>query len=247
VTVARLLDVRTPADAADWYAASRDYTRRVAAGMGFDGADVVDTGAVTAALRSDPATLSRREAESVVGALVGDAVFTGPFCEWMPTWYELGLWPAARLLERRLWGIAREVAAAADAAAPTVALPRFSRPRDALVEGRSPLAGVTGVRERFTLAAAVTHLEWFAHAAAADGIEVPPDLFARARRETLARYAGTRRTLSTRVRRFQRLLFTDGTWVRAVDDAYGLDSWVFDRWARWLDAERDRLAAAADG
>ncbi|GAB3326653.1 MULTISPECIES: hypothetical protein [Haloplanus] len=243
MTVARLLGIETPADAADWYAAGRAYTHRVAAGMDFDDADAVDGDGVTAALRTDPATLSNREAESVVGVLVGDAVFAEPFCEWMPTWYELGLWPAARLLERRLRGVAREVAATAGL---TVALPRFPRPRDALVAGRSPLAGVTGLRERFALAAAVTHLEWFAHAAAADGVAVPRDFLARARRETLDHYAGSRGPLSPRVRRFQRLLFTDGDWVRAVDDAYGLDSWVFGRWARWLDAERDRLAVATD-
>nr|WP_251344367.1 hypothetical protein [Haloplanus sp. GDY1] len=208
--------------------------------MDFAGVDAVDGEAVTAALRTDPATLSSREAESVVGVLVGDAVFSEPFCEWMPTWYELALWPAVRVLERRLRGVARRVAAATGL---TVTLPRFPRPRDALVEGRSPLAGVSGLRERFVLAAAVTHLEWFAHAAAADGVDVPAAFLSRARTETLARYAGTRRTLSTRVRRFQRLLFSDHAWVREIDEAYGLDSRVFDCWERWLGAERERLAA----
>ncbi|MFD1632327.1 hypothetical protein ACFSBJ_01000 [Haloplanus ruber] len=244
MTIARLLGIETPADSADWYAAGRAYTRRVAAGMEFDGVEAVDGDGVAATLRANPTALSRRAAESVVGVLVGDAVFTDPFCEWMPTWYELGLWPAARLLERRLRRIAREVAAVAGL---TVTTPRFSRPRDVLVAGRSPLAEVSGFRERFVLAAAVTHLEWFAHAAAADGIAVPQDLLARARRETLEHYAGSGRPLSPRIRRFQRLLFTDGEWVQAVDAAYGLDSWVFDRWARWLDAERSRLAAVADG
>ncbi|GAB6860307.1 hypothetical protein ACFR97_09825 [Haloplanus litoreus] len=243
MTVVRLLDIETPADAADWYAAGRAYTRRVAAGMGFPGVDAVDGERVTAALRTDPATLSPSEAESVVGVLVGDAVFSEPFCEWMPAWYELALWPAARVLERRLRAVARRVAGATGL---TVTLPRFSRPRDVIVAGRSPLEGVSGFRERFVLAAAVTHLEWFAHAAAADGIEVPAAFLSRARAETLAHYAGGRPTLSPRMRRFQRLLFTDDAWVRDVNDAYGLTSWVFDRWARWLGAERTRLAAAAD-
>ncbi|WP_251329526.1 hypothetical protein [Haloplanus pelagicus] len=244
MTVVRLLGIDSPADAADWYAAGRAYTRRVAAGMGFDGVDAVDGTAVTATLRSDPAALSRREAASVVGVLVGDAVFTEPFCAWMPAWYDLGLRPAAHVLRRRLRAIAREVARATDL---TVTLPRFSRPRDVFVEGRSPLARVTGFRERFVLAAAVTHLEWFAHAADADGITVPRVFLSRARAETLAHYAGSRRTLSTRVRRFQRLLFSDDAWVRDVDEAYGLNSWLFGRWARWLGAERVRLAATADG
>jgi hypothetical protein len=238
VTVARLLALDTAADAADWYAAGRAYTRRVATGMSFSGADAVDGDAVVSALRTDPSTLSAREAESVTGVLLGDAVFTEPFCEWMPTWYELALLPAARLLRRRLSRIARTVATAADL---TVVAPRFSRPRDALVAGRSPLAGVSGFRERFVLAAAVTHLEWFRHAALADGVDLPAGFVARARRETLDHYAGGR-PLSPRVRRFQRLLFSDGAWVRDVDAAYGLDSWVFDRWAGLLDAERRRLA-----
>ena len=130
----------------------------------------------------------------------------------------------------------------ATAADVTVSAPRFSRPRDVLVAGRSPLANVSGFRDRFVLAAAVTHLEWFRHAAAADGVDVPSDFLTRARRETIEHYAGTRRTLSPRVRRFQRLLFSDAAWVRDVDAAYGLGSWLFGGWARLLDAERRRLA-----
>jgi hypothetical protein len=240
VSVLGLLDVESPADAAAWYAAGRAYTRRVAAGMGFDGVDTIDGARVASALRTDPATLSRREAASVVGVLVGDAVFSEPFCAWMPTWYDLALRPAVRILERRLRSIARDVVSATGL---TVTLPRFPRPRDVLVEGRDPMATVSGFRDRFVLAAAVSHLEWFAHAAAADGIEVPADALARARTETLAHYAGHRRTLSTRVRRFQRLLFTDDEWVRSIDTAYGLDSRLFDYWARWLGAERARLAS----
>ncbi|WP_338741309.1 hypothetical protein [Haloplanus salilacus] len=241
MTVARLLAIDTPADAADWYAAGRAYTRRVAAGMDFSGVDAVDGDAVAAALRTDPATLSVREAESAVGVLLGDSVYTEPFCAWMPTWYELALLPAARLLRRRLRRIARTVASSTSL---TVSAPRFSRPRDVLVAGRSPLDGVSGFRERFVLAAAVTHLEWFRHAAVADGIDLPAGFLARARRETVDYYTGARPTLSPRVRRFQRLLFSDGAWVRDVDAAYGLDSWLFGGWARLLDAERRRLAAS---
>jgi hypothetical protein len=231
----------TPADAADWYAAGRAYTRRVADGMGFPGVDRIDGGAVTATLRSDYTTLSRREAESVVGVLLGDAVYSEPFCEWMPAWYELAVVPLARVLERRLRRLAREVAATADL---TVSLPRFPRPRDVFVGGESPLAGVSGFRERFVLAAAVTHVEWFRHAAVADGIDVPAGFLDRAIRETLEYYAGSRPTLSARVRRFQHLCFSDETWVRDVDAAYGLDSWLFALWARLLGAERRRLASA---
>ena len=230
--------MRTPADAADWYLAGRAYTRRVAAGMGFSGVDRVDAEAVVATLRTDPSTLSRREAASVVGVLLGDAVYSEPFCEWMPVWYELAVVPLARVLERRLRKIARDVAAATGVIATA---PRFPRPRDTLVAGASPLAGVSGFRERFLLAAGVTHVEWFRHAATADGIDVPAAFLERATRETVEYYAGARPTLSTRVRRFQALCFSDETWVRDVDTAYGLESWLFGLWERLLGAERRRL------
>jgi hypothetical protein len=230
----------TPADAADWYLAGRAYTRRVASGMAFAGADRIDGETVAERLRTDPSTLSDRQAASVVGVLLGDAVYSEPFCAWMPAWYELAVVPLARVLERRLRRIAREVAAATGL---TATAPRFSRPPDAVVEGASPLAGVSGFRERFVLVAAVTHVEWFRHAATADGIDVPADFLDRATRETLDYYAGSRRVLSPRVRRFQHLCFSDGTWVRDVDAAYELDSWLFALWARLLGAERRRLAS----
>jgi len=239
VTVGRLLAITTPADAADWYAAGRAYTERVAGGMGFPGVDRIDADEVVATLRADPAALSDRETESVVGVLLGDAVYSEPFCEWMPTWYELAVVPLARVLERRLRRIAREVAAATGLIATA---PRFPRPRDTLVAGASPLSGVSGFRERFVLAAAVTHVEWFRHAAAADAIDVPSGFLDRAIRETLDYYAGPRRRLSPPVRRFQLLCFSDETWVRDVDAAYDLDSWLFALWARLLGAERRRLA-----
>jgi hypothetical protein len=233
--------MRTPADAADWYLAGRAYTRRVAAGMGFSGADRVDGEATAATLRANPAALSRREAASVVGVFLGDAVYSEPFCEWMPTWYELAVVPLARVLERRLRRLAREVAAATGL---TATAPRFPRPRDTIAGDESPLAGVSGFRERFVLAAAVTHIEWFRHAATADGVDLPAGFLDRASRETLGYYAGSRRALSPRVRRFQSLCFSDDAWVRDVDAAYGLDSWLFGLWERLLGAERRRLESA---
>jgi hypothetical protein len=228
----------TPADAADWYLAGRAYTRRVADGMSFDGADRLDGDAVATTLRSDPSALSGREAASVVGVLLGDAVYSEPFCEWMPSWYEIAVVPLARVLERRLRRLAREVAVATGL---TATAPRFPRPRDTFVAGEPPLDAVSGFRERFVLAAGVTHVEWFRHAAVADGIDVPAAFLDRATRETLDYYAGSRQALSPRVRRFQALCFSDETWARDVDAAYELDSWLFGLWGRLLGAERRRL------
>lgn len=239
ITVLRLLRLTAPRDFADWYAASRAYTGHVADGMGFDGTDRIDGSAVTARLRDDHQTLSPSEARSVATTLLADGAFSEPYCEWLPTWYELGLIAPIRYGEWRLRRVASTVARGAGA---TVSGPRFSRPRDVIVAGKPALASVSGFRERFLLAGAVLHLEWFVHVAAADGIEVPSALVERTREESLAYYGGERDALSPEVRRFQRLLFADDEWVRRVDDRYDLDSRLFGLWERLLRDERERLA-----
>ncbi|WP_418282691.1 hypothetical protein [Halorubrum sp. DTA98] len=206
--------------------------------MDLAGADAVDGEAVAARLREDPRSLSPPEARSVAATLLADGVFSEPYCEWMPLWYELALLAPVRYGEWRLRRVAREVAVAADV---TVSAPRFSRPRDVTVDGHPALDGISGFRERFLLAAALLHLEWFVHAAEADGIELPRSLVVRARAETLDHYAGNRDRLSPEIREFQRLLFTDDAWVRDVDETYGLNSRLFGLWERILRAERDRL------
>ena len=209
--------------------------------MGFKGADALDGARIAADLREAPSELSPATARSVAATLLADGRFSEPYCEWLPTWYELGLIAPVRYGE---WRLRRVAAAVADAAAVTVAAPQFSRPRDVTIDGRSALARVSGFRERFLLADALLHLEWFEHAAAADGIEVPASLVERTRDESLSYYGGDRDRLSEPVRRFQRLLFADDAWVRRVDESYGLESCLFGLWERLLCAERERLASA---
>jgi hypothetical protein len=206
--------------------------------MGFAGATRLDGDRIAARLAADPSSLSSAAARSVATTLVADGVFSEPYCEWMPLWYELALLGPVRYADWRLGRVARAVAAAADV---TVSTPRFSRPRDVVVDGHPPLATVSGFRDRFVLAAALLHLEWFVHVAAADGIEVPGPLVARTRAESLSYYAGDREGLSPRVARFQAALFGDDAWVRRIDDVYELDSWLFGLWERLLRAERRRL------
>ena len=206
--------------------------------MEFEGAHAIDGDAVAARLREDPSSLSSAGARSVAATLLADGAFSEPYCEWMPLWYELSLLAPIRYGEWRLRRVARQVAAAADV---IVSAPRFSRPRDVTVDGRPALDAVSGFRERFVLADALLHVEWFVHAAAADGIGVPSALVERTRRESLGYYAGDRDRLSPDVREFQRLLFTDDAWVRDVDVAYGLSSALFGLWERILRAERERL------
>ena len=212
--------------------------------MDFDGADALDDEVVVDRLRTDPGSLSRAGARSVATTLLADGAFSEPYCEWMPLWYEFALLVPVRYCDWRLRRVAREVAADAGV---SVSAPRFSRPVDVTVRGDPALAGVSGFRDRFLLAAALVHLEWFVHAARADGIHVPAALVARTREETLAAYATgestDRSALSPDARRFQRLLFTDDAWVREVNDAYGLNSRLFGVWVRLLREERERLAS----
>ncbi len=209
--------------------------------MDLSGADALDGATVAARLREAPDALSPTAARSVATTLLADGRFSEPYCEWMPLWYEIGLIAPIRYGEWRLRRVAADVAAEADV---TVSAPRFSRPDDVRIAGRPALDRVSGFRERFLLAAALLHLEWFAHAATADGIEVPSTLVDRTRRASLAYYGGARSSLPPDVRRFQRLLFGDDRWVRAVDDAYDLDSRLFAVWERLLADERRRLADA---
>jgi hypothetical protein len=245
VTVLGLVRLRRPAEFADWYRFGTEYVRDVSVGMGFEGSEAVaghveDGVAAMRDARTDP---PEPVARAVAADLLADAAFAAPFCEWMPTWYELALAGGNALAARQLRRVGRAYAAGLDAASE----PRFSRPRDVLVRGRPATAGVSGFAERFVLADAVLHLEWYVHVAGECGVRVPPDLVARTRRESVAYYTGRRASLSPRVREFQRLLFTDDEWVRRVDDAYDLDSALLSVWARLLARAREDLERAADG
>ncbi len=208
--------------------------------MGFAGTDALDGTRIAAALRDAPEELSAAAARSVAATLLADGAFSEPYCEWLPTWYELGLIAPVRYGEWRLRRVATTVADDADV---TVTAPRFSRPQDVVVGGEPALSTVSGFRDRFLLADSLLHVEWFVHVATADGIDVPTDLVERTREESLSYYAGKRERLSPDVRRFQRLLFADDAWVRRVNERYELDSYLFGLWERLLSAERRRLAS----
>lgn len=206
--------------------------------MGFAGADALDDDRTVRRLRTAPGELTPAEARSVAATLLADGAFSEPYCEWLPTWYELALIAPVRYGDRRLRRVAGAVA---DRAGVTVTTPRFSRPTDVRIDGAPALSQVDGFRERFLLADSLLHLEWFEHVAAADGIDVPADLVARTREESLSYYGGDRDRLSPDVRRFQHHLFADDRWVRRVDEAYDLDSALFGLWERLLRDERRRL------
>jgi len=242
VTVLSLLRLRDPPDFAAWARLGGEYVRDVTRGMGFDAPDDfearLDRG--VAALRADRRDVPEAVARPLVATLLADAAFPAPFCEWTPLWYELALAGPNAAASRRLRAVAREYATGL-----TVAAPRFPRPRDVLVDGRPATAPVDGFADRFVLADAVLHLDWYVHVARAAGVAVPEALVARARRESARHWAlaGTdeRPALSPRVRAFQHHLFADDAWVSGLDEAYGLDSALLGVWERLLRAERERL------
>lgn len=238
MTLLRLVTLRDPAAFADWYRIGADYVLDVARGMDLDVGSFPDLADdATRAMRAGETDLPPAQARSVAADLLADAVFSEPFCEWMPVWYELALAPGVQYGEWRLRRVASAFADDVD-----VHVPRFSRPRDVVVDGRPATRSphVQGFERRFVVADAVTHLEWFVHVARESGVAVPEALVARAREETIAHYVRGE-PLSEEIREFQRLLFTDDLWVRRIDEAYGLNSWLFGVWERILTRERERL------
>ncbi|WP_117592630.1 hypothetical protein [Haloprofundus halophilus] len=242
MTVFRLATLRTAEDFADWYRIGADYVARVAEGMAFDcGRFHEEAAAGVDAMRANRTDVEPSVARSIAATLLADAAFCDPFCEWLPLWYELALAGPNALAEHRLTRISRTYASAL----PHVTVPQYSTPGDVLVEGRPALSHVSGFVERFVLADAILHLEWFASVARESGIEVPPELLARTREESVAYYTGRRESLSPDVRRFQALLFADDEWVGKINRAYELDSALFDVWEGILRRARTDLETTA--
>jgi len=231
------------------------------------------------AMRDGRTDVDPRVGRLIAADLLADAAFADPFCQWTPLWYELALAPFNALAERRLRAVARQYArgiadgdpvgsgsgagtgsgpgsgappgpdARSESTATEVPVPRFSRPRDVIVDGGSPVAGMgadpTGFARRFVLADALVHLEWYVHVAREAGVVVPDSLVARTRRETLRYWTGPSEAdaLSPDVRQFQALLFADDAWVRGIDESYGLESRLLSVWERLCRREREALEA----
>lgn len=239
MTVLSLIRLDAPADFADWYRVGADYVRTVSERMNFDtGSFTGDAREATEAMRKGDTDVRPEVARSVAATLLADATFSAPFCDWMPRWYELALTPFNRVAERLLRRVAVQYAEDLN----VVSVPQFTRPRDVYVDGRPALTYVDGFADRFVLADAILHLEWYDHVARESGVEVPTPFVERAYEETVAYYTGRRNELSDDVHRFQHVLFADETWVRDLDDVYGLNSALFGVWERLLRSERTRLA-----
>ncbi|WP_224270059.1 hypothetical protein [Haloprofundus salinisoli] len=242
MTVFRLATLRTAEEFADWYRIGADYVAHVAEGMEFDcGPFHEDAAAGVAAMRANRTDVAPNVARSIAATLLADAAFCDPFCEWLPLWYELALAGPNVLADRRLSTVARAYAERV----PHVSGPLYSTPGDVLIEGRPALSYVSEFSERFVLADAILHLEWFVYVARESGVDIPYELLARTREESVAYYTGRRESLSPDVHRFQTLLFADDEWVRKINRVYGLDSALFGVWEGILRRARTGLEAAA--
>ena len=241
MTVLALAALTNPPEFAEWARLGGEYVIDVTRAMGFDAPSDLDDRLERgiAVLREDRRDAPERVARPLVATLLADAAFPDPFCEWTPVWYELALAGPCALASWRLRRVATRYAADLDG----VGVPRFPRPRDLLVDGAPATRGVSGFTDRFLLADAVLHVDWYVHVAREAGVAVPTDLSERTRRESVRFYREGRdpATLSPNVRRFQSALFADDAWVRGLDEAYGLDSALLGVWERLLRAERKRL------
>jgi hypothetical protein len=242
VTVLELVPLHTPADFADWFRPGADYVVRVADGMGFPTGDLPALAdEAEAAMRANRTgrDVAVEVARTIVADLLADAAYGPPFLEWTPLWYELSLTGPTYYAGWRLRRVARKYADTLD----HVSVPRFSRPRDVLYEGRPAIQRVSGFADKFAFADAITHLEWFDYVATECGLPVPPELVARTREETVAYYVGEKEMedLTPTVRRFQHLLFTDDVWAREVNRRYDINSALFRLWERICTRERRRF------
>ncbi|WP_311171427.1 hypothetical protein [Halobellus ordinarius] len=242
MSVLSLLRARNAADFADWFRPGAEYLLRVADGMGFrtgDLAGFIDEAETAMRAGRTGADVAPTANRLIAADLYADAAFGLPFLEWTPVWYELGLTAPTAYAGWQLRRIADQYAATID----HISVPRFSRPGDVVTRGRPAVESVSGFADRFAFADAILHLEWFAYVAEECGINVPADMVAETRRETVAYYVGDRslEELDPSVRRFQTLLFTDDEWIRDLDDRYGLGSTLLSVWARVCRRERERF------
>lgn len=190
---------------------------------------------------------------------MGDAAFGRPFLRWTPRWYRLLLAAPIALADRRLSRVAAPYAdrggvdrpsfstpdtvAAGESSSDTVAADSESS-SDAVAAGDRLNLSELGFTDRFLLADAVLHVEWFRDVAAVCGLSVPEGLLDRTRRESVAVYTGQQASLSPAARRVQFALFGDDAWVRDVNATYRLNSTLLSVWEGILRRERRRLGAA---
>lgn len=247
MTFLKLASLTEPADFEHWYNRSSQNIEDAADGMGFElnGYDELRQNALEAL--ADNRTDVDEDVASTIGAtLISDATFGEAMTAWMPGWYNLAMLPQARLVDESVAAVGEQYATQVD----DFTYPEYSTPDDWTVGGRPAIEVCDTFEQRFILSVAILHTDWFVYIAENAGIELPEDLLQRTYEQSAGFFSASTSTLDDDVRLFQRLLFSDVDWVRGINEDYGLDSWLFERWAKslspafeWLD---DTTSAPAE-
>ncbi len=220
--------MNSPQDAAEYVEFGARYVEDVAEALERDVGDLAERREnAREAMEQGDTDVDDDVAELVSTVLVGDAAFYSAFVDWFPLKYRV----FARPLEWTFNPKLREVAAryvGDDLVEEMLQEMEYSAAEDHVVDGRPAMSYVEGVGDRTVLVDSVLHVEWYRDACERLDVEHDAARLRRTVEESPAYFAGRRDGLSEVVAETQRYLFLDAEWLRRVDDAYGLDSWVMD-------------------
>ncbi len=244
MTVFRLLlpwTLDTPEKAARYMECGADYILEVSRMLDYPVGDLgerVDN--AVEAMEDGETDVDDDVADVVATVLVGDAEFYTAFIDWFPLKYRVFARPLEYTFNPRLHGVAAEYVGG-DGVRDLRSEMEYSTAGDHIVDGEPAMSYVDGVGDRTVLADSVLHVEWYHDAASRLGVEVDTGLVERTLEESPRYFCGLDDELTEDVAAFQRALFRDSDWLRDVEAAYGLDSWVMTRAADAIDEAVEEL------
>ncbi len=244
MTVFRLLlpgTLDTPERAAEYTDCGGRYVLDVSRAMGFDVDDLperVDN--AVEAMEAGEVDVDDDVADVVATVLVGDVEFYTAFIDWFPMKYRVFARPLEWTFNPRLLDVASRYVAERGVQELRADM-SYSDADDHVVDGEPAMSYVDGVGDRTVLADSVLHTEWYHDAASRLDVEVDTGLVERTLEESPGYFCGVEDELSADAAAFQRALFRDSDWLRDVEEAYGLDSWVMTRAADAIEAEVEAL------
>ncbi|MFW5928827.1 MAG: hypothetical protein ACOCT0_00190 [Halobacteriota archaeon] len=225
----------TPEEAADYVECGLDYVVEVSEALGYATDDVEPRGdRAVEALAAGETDVDDDVAEAVALVLAGDAAFYRAFVDWFPLKYRVLARPLDWTFNPKLRGLAAAYVGV-DRAREIERSIEHTSADEVEVDGRHPMEYVDGVGDRVVLADSVLHADWYREVALALDVDLDRALFDAVVDESPAYFAGVSESLSSEVARAQVALFRDSEWLRRVDRAYGLDSWVVDAAAKAIE------------
>jgi hypothetical protein len=220
--------MNSPQDVAEYVELGARYVEDVAEALGRDVGDLPQRREnAREAMEEGETDVDDDVAEVIATVLVGDAAFYSAFVDWFPLKYRVFARPLEWTFNPKLRGVAARYVGD-DRVEEMLREMEYSGVEDHLVEGRPAMSYVDGVGDRTVLADSVLHTEWYRDACERLDVAHDPELLGRTVEESPAYFAGRRDGLSDDVAETQRHLFLDAEWLRRVDRAYGLHSWVME-------------------